>query len=151
MWRAQQPLSGRMSSRIATVELNQTELRHQLSEVLMTNQSNEQALKANMLTLNNLATMVTNIMNKLESRTIVSEPNPTINNEDVHGGVLKSTCENQAQSRPARIGTSITLPIYVVDDTDDRGEDDNPPKAYNRLTRSKDAKLKGVTVSQENS
>ena len=43
------------------------------------------------------------------------------------------------------------LPIGVVDDTDDCSQDDNAPIMYKRLTRSKDAKLKGVTVSQENS
>jgi hypothetical protein len=66
-------------------------------------------------------------------------------------GVAKSTCENQAQSRPTRVGTSITLPIDVVDDTDDHSQDDNALKVYTRLRRSKNAKLKGVTVLQENS
>jgi hypothetical protein len=60
-------------------------------------------------------------------------------------------CENQAQSHPASIRTSITLPIDVVDDTNHHSKDDNPPLVYTRLTRSKDVKLKGVTVSQENS
>ena len=140
-----------MSARMAAMEQTQAEFRQQLSEMLLTSQNNEQALKANTLTLDNLATKLTNIMNKLESRTILSEPNPTVNNGDVQGGVPKSTCENQAQSRPTRIGTSITLPIDVVDDTDDRSQDNNAPIVYKRLTRSKDAKLKGVTVSQENS
>ena len=133
------------------MELNQTQFRHQLFEVLTTSKNNEQALKVNMLTSNSLATMVTTIMNKLESRTIVSEPNPTVKNKDIHESVPKSTCENQVQSRPARIGTSITLPIDVVDDTNNHSEDDNPPREYIRLTRSKNAKLKGVTMSQENS
>ena len=151
MWHTQQALSGRMSARMAAMEQTQAEFRQQLSDMLLTSQNNEQALKANTLTLDNLADKLTNIMNKLESRTILSEPNPTVNNMDVHGGVPKSTCENQAQSRPTRIGTSITLPIDVVDDTDDRSQDDNAPIVYKRLTRSKDAKLKGVSMSQENS
>ena len=118
--------------------------------MLLTNQNNEQTLKANTLTLDNLATKLTNIINKLESRTILSEPNPIVNNGDVPGGVPKCTCDNQAQSRPTRIGISIMLPIGVVDDTDDCSQDDNAPIMYKRLTRSKDAKLKGVTVSQKN-
>ena len=151
LWRAQQALSGRMSARIPAMELTQAEFRHQLSKVLLTSQNNEKTLKANTLTLNSLATIVTNLMTKLESRTIVSESNTAVNNEGIHGSVPKSTCENQAQSRPASIGTSITLPIDVVDDSDHHSEDDNQPLVYTRLTRSKDAKLKGVTVSQENS
>ena len=59
----------------STVESNQTEFSHQLSQVLMTSLNNEQAQKANMLTLNSLATMVMTKMNKLKSKTIVSEPN----------------------------------------------------------------------------
>jgi hypothetical protein len=136
---------------MAAIEQTHAEFRQQLSEMLLTSANNEQALKANMMYLDNLATKLSGIMNKLESRTIVSEPNPTVNNGDVRGGVLKSTCEEQVQSRPTRIGTSITLPIDVVDDNDDRSEDDNAPKVYMRLTRSKNAKLKGVTVSQANS
>ena len=150
LWRAQQALSGRMSARIVAMELTQAEFRHQLSEVLLTNQNNDQALKAITLTLDSLATMVTSLMTTLQSRTIVSEPNTAVNNEGIDGSVPKSTCENQAQSRPAGIGTSITLPIDVVDDTDDHSEDDHEPFVCTRFTRSKDAKLKGVTVSQEN-
>ena len=127
MWRAQQTLSGRMSARVAAMEQTQAEFRQQLSEMLLNSKNNEQVLKTNTLTLDNLATKLTNIMKKLESRTIMSEPNLTVNNGDVHGGVLKSTCENQAQSRPTRIGTFITLRIDVVDETDDRSEYDNAP------------------------
>jgi hypothetical protein len=151
LWRAQQALLGRMSVCIVAIELTQAEFRHQLSEVLLISQNNEQALKANTLTLNSLAIMVTSLMTKLESRTIVSEPNTAVNNEGIYGSIPKSTCENQAQSRPAGIGTSITLLIDVVDDTDHHSEDDNQPLVYTRLTRNKDAKLKGITVSQENS
>ena len=147
MWHTQQALSGRMSARMAAMEQTQAEFRQQLSDMLLTSQNNEQTLKANTLTLDNLATKLTNIINKLESRTIMSEPNPIVNNGDVPGGVPKCTCENQAQSRPIRIGISIMLPIGVVDDTDDCSQDDNAPIMYKRLTRSKDAKLKGVTVS----
>ena len=35
--------------------------------------------------MNSLATMVTSLMTKLESRTIVSEPNTAVNNEIIHG------------------------------------------------------------------
>ena len=77
-WRAHQTLSGKISARIAAMELIQAEFRHQLSEVLLTSQNNEQALKTNTLTLNSLATMVTSLMTKLESRSNVSEPNPAI-------------------------------------------------------------------------
>ena len=122
-----------------------------MSEMLLHTQNNEQAMAANTQKLDNLASIVINLVNKLESRTIVSEPNPTVNKVDEHGGAPKSTCENQAQSRPTRIGASMTLPIDVVDDTDDRSQDLTPPQEFRRLTRSKDAKLKGVTVSQENS
>ena len=155
LWRAQQAMSGRISTRMAAVEQNQAEFRLKLSDMLLSQHNNETALKACESKLeskmDNLATMMMNIMNKLESRTIVSEPNPTVNNGDVPGGIPKSTGDHQVQSRPTRIGTSITLPIDVVDDTDDRSQNDNRPKVYTRMTRSKDAKLKGVTVSQENS
>jgi len=141
-----------MSTRISVVESNQTEFRHQLFEVLMTSQNNEQGLKANTLTLNSLASMVTTIMNKLESRTIVSEPNETCNNEDgIPESAPKSTCENQTQSVPTRIGTSNTLPIDVVDDSGARSEDETAPNTFRRSSRSKDAKLKGASMSQESS
>lgn len=83
-----------MSARLAVVEHNHTDFRRQLNEVLLTSQNNEQALKAVNLALNSLAAMVTSIMNKLESMTSVNEPNPTANNEDVHGSISKSMCEN---------------------------------------------------------
>jgi hypothetical protein len=140
-----------MSVCIVAMELTQAEFRHQLSEVLLTSPNNKQALKANTLTLNSLAIMVKSLMTKLESRTIVSEPNMAVNNEGMYESIPKSTCGNQAQSRPAGIGTSITLPIDVVDDTDHYSEDDNQPLVYTRLTKSKDTKLKGITVSQDNS
>ena len=38
-----------------------------------------------------------------------------------------------------------------MDDIDHHSEDDNQPLVYTRFTKNKDAKLKGVTVSQENS
>ena len=40
----------------------------------MTSHNNEHALKANTVMLNNMATMLTTIMNKLESKTMVSPP-----------------------------------------------------------------------------
>ena len=39
----------------------------------------------------------------------------------------------------------------MVDDSDHHSKDDNQPIVYTRLTRSKDVKLKGVTVLHENS
>ena len=118
--------------------------------MLLISQNNEQALKANTLTLNSLATIVTSLMTKLESRTIVSEPNTTIIHEGIYESIPKPTCKNQTQYRPTDIGTSITLPIDV-DDSDHNSVDDNQSLVYTRLTRSKNAKLEGVTVSQENS
>lgn len=38
----------------------------------------------------------------------------------------------------------------MVDDSDHHSEDNNQPLVYTKLTKSKNAKLKGVTVSQEN-
>ena len=127
---------------MADVEQNHAEFRLKLSDMLLASHNNETALKACESKLDNLATMMMNIMNKLESMTIVSEPNPTVNNGNVHGGIPKSTGDHQAQSHPTRIGTSVTLPIDVVDDTDDRSQNDNPPKVYTRVIRSKHAKLK---------
>ena len=127
LWRAHQALSRRMSARIAAMELTQAEFRHQLSEVLLTSQINEQTLKANTLTLNSMAIMLTSLMIKLESETIVSEPNPEVNNGGIYGSIPISMWENQTQFRPTDIGSSITLPIDVVDDTDNLSEDDNPP------------------------
>lgn len=133
------------------MEQNQSEVRQQLSEVLLNIPKNEQALKDVNLTLSSLASMVTSIMNKLETRTTGSEPTPTQNIRDAHGSIPKSMGENQAPSRTARIGTSKTLPVDVVDDSSVRCEAEGPTKTYTRLTRSKDAKLKGVSVSEDNS
>jgi hypothetical protein len=72
---------------MATVEQNQAEYRQQLSELVLSNQNYEQALKDNTATLNILASMVISIMNKLESRSVVSEPKTTTNNEDIPGSV----------------------------------------------------------------
>ena len=47
MWHTQQALSGRMSARMAAIEQTQAEFRQQLSDILLTSQNNEQALKAN--------------------------------------------------------------------------------------------------------
>ena len=140
-----------MSARLAAVEQSQTEFRQQISEVLLSNHNNEEALRANTATMNSLATMVMSIMNKLETKSVVSEPLTTTNNEGTHGGVPKSTCENQAQTPTARKAASNTLPIDVVADSEVIREVEGPVKEYRRLTRSKDAKLKGVTASQENS
>jgi hypothetical protein len=94
----------------------------------LSSQNHEQALKSNTITLNSLATIVMSIMNKLESRSIVSEPKTTTNNEDIHGNVPKSTCKTQAQTPIARIATSNTLPIDVVEDSEVFCEGEGPPK-----------------------
>ena len=65
-----------MFAPIYALETNQTYFKHQLLEVLMTSHNNEHALKANTVMLNNMATMLTTIMNKLESKTMVSPPPP---------------------------------------------------------------------------
>ena len=141
-----------MSAQISALETNQTDFRHQLSKVLMTSQNNEQALKANTMTLNNLATMVTIIMDKLESKTMVRPLTHTCDNEACNPrSALKSVCENQAQSKQVRIGTSSALPIDVVDVSYVPSEDEKPRKQFVRLTRSKDVKFKGVSEAQDNS
>ena len=70
-----------MYARICSLENNQTKFGHQLFKVLLTSQNNKQALKANTMTLNNLAIMVTTIMNKLESKTMVSSPTHSVDNQ----------------------------------------------------------------------
>jgi hypothetical protein len=136
---------------MAAVEQTQAEYRQQLSELVLSSQNYEQALKDNTATLNSLASMVMSIMNKLESRSVVSEPKTTANNEEVPGSVPKSTCETQAQTPTARIGTSNTNPIDVVEESEVGLEREGATKQYTRLTRSKDSKLKSVTASQDNS
>ena len=72
--------------------------------------------------------MVTTIMNKLESKTMVSPPTHSIDNqEQIPRSARKSACENQAQSKPARIGTSSALTINVFDVLYVPSEDKNPP------------------------
>ena len=119
--------------------------------MLLASQNHELHLKDVNVTLSSLATMVTSIMNKLESKTSVSEPKTTANTEDMHGGITKSACENQTKSPTARVGTSTLLPVDVVADSSAHSEGGGQPKTYTRLTSSKDAKLKGAFVSQENS
>jgi hypothetical protein len=148
---AQQAISGRVSARLSAVEQNQAEVKRQLASMVMTSQNNEQALKDVNVTLGALAAMVTSIMNKLESKTSVSEPKTTANNQDVHRSAPKSPCDLQDQSPTDRMGTSNTLPADVVDNTSARSEGEGQPITYTRLTRSKDVKLKAVSASQENS
>ena len=69
----------------------------------------------------------------------------------MHGGISKSACENQIQFPTTRIETSNMLPVDVVEDSSPHSEGGGHNKTYTRLTRSKDAKLKGVSMSQENS
>ena len=144
-WCVQQAASGRMSAHITALETNHAEFRNELSEVLMTSQNNEQALKSCHAQLDNLATMVSTIMNRLESKTMVSQPDDSGGkHEAIARSPPKSPLENQAQSKPARIGASSALPIDVVDVSYVPSEDDNPPKQSVRMTRSKDVKFKGV-------
>ena len=51
----------------------------------------------------------------------------------------------------ARIGASSANPIDVVDVSYAHSEDENPPKQPVRVTRSKDAKNKGVSGATGNS
>ena len=86
------------------------------------------------MTLKNLATIVMTIMSKLESKTTVSPPTHSGDNHDqIPRSPPKTTCKNQAQSKPARIGVSSVLPIDAVD------------VSYVRMTRSKDVKFKSVS------
>ena len=104
------------------------------------------------MTLDNLATMVTTIMNKLESKTMVSPPTHRGDNDDqIPRSPPKSTCKNQAQSKPSRIGASSGNPIDVVDVSYVPSEDENPPKQSVKITRSKDVKFKGVSGATGNS
>ena len=74
------------------------ELRHQLSELMMHSQNNEQRLKSQSTTLDNLAIMVSSIMNKLESKSTASPPTHSGGNhhQDLESPP-KSGGENQAQ------------------------------------------------------
>lgn len=117
----------------------------------MSGQNNEQALKDVNVTLSTLAAMVSSIMNKLESKTSVSEPKTTANNQDVHRNIPKSPCDTQDQSPTTRVGTSNTLPVDAVEDTSAHSEGEEHPLTDRRVTRSKDAKLKAIPASQENS
>jgi hypothetical protein len=141
-----------MSARITALENNQIKFRNQLSEVLMTSLNNEQALEANPMMLDNLASMVTTIMNRLKSKTTVGQPNLS---GSKHGKIAryppKSACKNQAQSKSARIGASSALPIDVVDVSYVPNEDGNPPKQSVRMMKSKDVKFKGVSGAAGNS
>ena len=141
---AQQAISGRVSARLSAVENN-------MASMVMTSQNNEEVLKKVKVTLGTLAAMVTSIMNKLESKTSVSEPKTTANNQDVHRSLPKSPCDLQDQSSVDRVGTSNTLPMDVVGNTSTHSEGEGGPITYKRVTRSKDAKLKAVSASQDNS
>ena len=148
----QQAASGRMSVRLVAVETTQAEFRNQLSELMMTSHNNEQALKSCHKQLDNLATMVTSIMTKLESKTMMSPPTVSrANHDQTPRSPPKSTCETQAQSKPARVGACSANPIDVLDVSYVPSEDDNPPKQSVRITRSKDVKAKGVSGATGNS
>ena len=96
---------------------------------MLTSQNNEQILKSCHMQLDNLATMVTSIMNKLESKTMMSPPTVSGANHDrTPRSPPKSTCKTQAQSKAARVGASSANPIDVVDVFYVPSEDENPPK-----------------------
>ena len=147
-----QAASGRMSARITAVETNQAEFKNQLTEIMMTSHNNEQSLKSCHMQLDNLATMVTSIMKQLESKTMMSPPHHSrANHDQVPRSPPKSTCETQAQSKPVRVGACSGNPIDVVDVSYVHSEDENPPRQYVRMTRSKDVKAKGVSGATGNS
>ena len=141
-----------MSARLTDVESNQTEFNNKLSDLVMTSQNNEQELKSCRLALDSLATMVTSIMHRLDSKSVGSPPNHSGGNHDaITRSPPKSTCENQAQSKDSLIGTSSALPVDVVEVSYVPSEDENPPKQSVRVTRSKDAKGKAISVAPRNS
>ena len=79
---------------------------------MLTCHNNKQALKSCHMQLDNLATMVTSIMNKLESKSMMSPPNHFRGNHDeVPRSPPKSTCETIAQSKAAHVVTSSANPI----------------------------------------
>ena len=141
-----------MSARITALEANQAEFRTQLNEFLMSRESSEQPLKSIDVRLDNLATMVTSIISRLESKPTCSQPD---DNGGKHNDITptppKSPCENQGQSIPARIGTSPVHTVDVLDVSYVPSEEDNPPKQAVRMTRSKDVKVKGVGIATGNS
>lgn len=135
-----------MSARITALESSHAEFRTQMSEFMIQGQNNEQALKSCTMTLDNLASMVTSIMHRLDSKSMGSPPNQVRGIQDERASSLrKSACETQAQSKTAAIGTSSAFPIDVVDVSYVPSEDDNPPKQSVRVTRSKDPKLTAVS------
>ena len=139
--------SGRMSARLTAVETNQEKFTNQLAELTIHSQNSEQSMKSCHMQLDNLATMVTSIMNKLESKTMMSPPTVSgAHHDETHRSPPKSACETQAQSKVAHGGASSANPIDVVDVSYVPSEDENPPpKQSVRITRSKDVKAKGVS------
>ena len=141
-----------MSARLAAVETNQAQFTNQLAEFMITSQNNEQALKSCHMQLDNLATMFTSIMKQLESKTMMSPPQVSAANHDrTPRSPPKSTCETQTCSKPAQVGASSANPVDVVDVSFVPSEDENPPKQFVRITRSKDVKAKGVSGATGNS
>ena len=138
-------MSGRMSARITALETTQAEVRKDLSEMLMTSQNNEQSFASVHIRLDNLATTLVTIMNRLEPKSMVSQPDDSGGKHDATDKTHpKSPVENQAQSKPARVGASSVHLVDVVDVSYVPSDDDNPPKQYVRMTKSKDVKYKGV-------
>ena len=119
---------------------------------MISTQNNEQSFTLVHLELANLAAMFTSIMNKLESKSMMSPP---MHSGAIHAQVPrsppKSTCETIAQSKAARGGASSANPIDVLDVSYVPSEDKNPPKQSVRVTRSKDVKAKGVSGATCNS
>ena len=67
---------------MTAVETGLAESWMQMSEFMLTCHNNEQALKSCHMQLDNLATMLTSIMNKLESKSMMSPPNHFGGNHD---------------------------------------------------------------------
>lgn len=121
----------------------------------MTSQNSEQSLKsvhvrldnfaAMQSTMDNLATMVETLMNRLESKSMENQADVSGGKHDaVARSPPKSPCEYQGQSKPVRAGASSVHTVDVVDVSYVPSEDENPPKQAVRMTRSKVVKFKGV-------
>lgn len=78
----QQAVSGRMFVPLNAEETTQAEFKNQLSELMLTSHNNEQSLKSCHMQLNNWATMVMSIMNKLEYKSMMSPPDDSGGNHD---------------------------------------------------------------------
>ena len=110
----------------------------------MTSQNNEQSLASVHVRLDNLATTLNLLMNRLESKSMVSQPDDSGGKHDATAKTPPKSPSNPAASKTTRIGASSVHIVDVVDVSYVPSEDDNPPKQYVRMTRSKDVKGKVV-------